>query len=78
MATSVPVPMAMPRSACASAGASLTPSPTTATCWPSRLERAHDVDLLAREHAGDDAVDADRGRHRVGGLLPVAGDHDRA
>ena len=28
MATSVPVPMAMPTSACASAGASLMPSPT--------------------------------------------------
>ena len=31
MATSVPVPMAMPTSACASAGASLMPSPTIAT-----------------------------------------------
>ena len=35
MATSVPVPMAMPRSACASAAASFTPSPTMATTWPS-------------------------------------------
>src|SRR5258705_7430875 len=31
---SVPVPMAMPRSACASAGASLIPSPTNATRRP--------------------------------------------
>ena len=38
IATSVPVPMAMPTSACASAGASLTPSPAIATIWPSRLE----------------------------------------
>ena len=38
MATSVPVPIAMPTSAAASAGASLTPSPVTATtsCWASR------------------------------------------
>ncbi len=35
MATSVPAaPMAMPTSAAASAGASLTPSPTMATVWP--------------------------------------------
>ena len=34
-ATSVPAPMAMPRSACASAGASLTPSPTIAVNLPS-------------------------------------------
>ena len=33
-ATSVPPPMAMPRSAWASAGASLSPSPTMATRWP--------------------------------------------
>ena len=35
IATSVPVPMAMPTSACASAGASLMPSPTIATVFPS-------------------------------------------
>ena len=35
MATSVPAPMAMPRSACASAGASLMPSPIIATRWPA-------------------------------------------
>src|SRR5690606_1180943 len=34
MATSVPVPMAMPTSAAASAGASLMPSPAMATCRP--------------------------------------------
>jgi hypothetical protein len=35
IATSVPVPMAMPTSALASAGASLIPSPTIATFLPS-------------------------------------------
>ena len=36
--TSVPViPMAMPMSACLSAGASLTPSPVIPTTWPLRL-----------------------------------------
>ena len=34
MATSVPVPIAMPTSARASAGASLMPSPAIATTWP--------------------------------------------
>ena len=35
MATSVPEPSAIPTSACARAGASLTPSPTIATSSPS-------------------------------------------
>ena len=39
MATSVPVPIARPRSAWASAGASLTPSPTIATTRPSACRR---------------------------------------
>src|SRR6266550_6872814 len=39
IATSVPVPIARPRSACASAGESLTPSPTIATRWPSACSR---------------------------------------
>ncbi|MNT22252.1 hypothetical protein D3C72_1576310 [compost metagenome] len=39
MATSVPVPMAMPTSAWARAGASLMPSPTMATFWPSAWKR---------------------------------------
>jgi len=34
MAMSVPVPMAMPRSACAKAGESFIPSPTIATLFP--------------------------------------------
>ena len=39
IATSVPVPIAMPTWACASAGASLTPSPTMATTRPSACNR---------------------------------------
>ena len=40
MATSVPAPMAMPRSAATSAGASFTPSPIMATRRPSRCRRS--------------------------------------
>ena len=40
MATSVPAPIAIPRSAWASAGASLTPSPTIATLRPLRCSSA--------------------------------------
>ena len=39
IAISVPVPIAIPRSACASAGASLTPSPTNATLRPNAWRR---------------------------------------
>ncbi|MNX94005.1 hypothetical protein D3C86_1262200 [compost metagenome] len=39
MATSVPVPRAMPTSAWASAGASLMPSPTMPTVWPASWSR---------------------------------------
>ena len=39
------------------------------------LELAHDVDLLARKHLGDDAVDADGLRNCLRGGLAVAGDH---
>ena len=52
MATSVPVPMAMPRSAWARAAASLTPSPTIATTRPAPAA-ADDVDLVRGQHVGD-------------------------
>ena len=74
MATSVPVPMAMPRSDWARAGASFTPSPIAATRRPSACSRAHDVDLLAREHFGDDLVDPHLGvrpRGRCASRSPV-------
>ena len=40
IATSVPLPIAMPRSACARAGASLMPSPTMATTLPRACSSA--------------------------------------
>ncbi len=48
MATSAPVPMAIPTSAWASAGASLMPSPTIATTWPRPCSR----DTIAAFSAG--------------------------
>ncbi len=47
MATSVPVPMAMPTSARASAGASLMPSPAMATVRPSACRRSTRASLSA-------------------------------
>ena len=41
------------------------------------LELAHDVDLLAGQHLGDDPVDADGRGDRVRGVLTVARDHHR-
>ena len=53
LATSVPlIPMAMPMSACFSAGASLTPSPVMATTSPRRLERLDDPQLVLRARRG--------------------------
>ena len=64
MATSVPVPMAMPRSAGASAGASLMPSPTMATdpaiAWSARTRSALSP---GRTSAMTRRVDADLARH---------------
>ena len=42
---------------------------------PAGLELAHDVDLARRQHAGDDAVDADLRRRRPGRPRSVAGRH---
>ena len=55
MATSVPAPMAMPRSACASAGASLTPSPTIATNLPSSCSCLTSSALSCGQDLGEDA-----------------------
>jgi hypothetical protein len=78
MATSVPEPIAMPTSACASAGASLMPSPHGHHA-AGRLERLHLGRLAVGQHPRHDAVDLarrrDQPRDRVGGLLVVAGDH---
>ena len=59
MATSVPVPMAMPTAAWASAGASLMPSPAIATRPAFALQLLNDLALLRRQHLGDDLVDAE-------------------
>jgi hypothetical protein len=51
MATSVPVDMAMPTSAAASAGASLMPSPTMATTRRPGAQRTRPA-LSLRQHLG--------------------------
>ena len=78
IATSVPVPIASPRSACASAGASLTPSPTIATTRPSACSRRTTSALSAGQHLGDHLVDADLGGDGARGRLVVAGQQHRA
>ena len=77
MATSVPVPIAMPRSACASAGASFTPSPTMATTSPLACKRRTSAALSPGSTPDDDAVDADLGGHGPGLGAAVAGDQYR-
>src|SRR3974390_1946559 len=66
MATSAPVPIAMPTCACASAGASL---------MLKRLDRAC---LLIGQHLGDHLVDAELAADRLGGHAAVAGQHHNA
>ena len=79
MATSVPVPMASPRSAWASAAASLTPSPTIATT-PSSCSRRTTSTLSSGSTSAIDVVggDADLGGDRDGGPPVVAGEQHRA
>ena len=79
IATSVPVPIARPRSAWASAGASLTPSPTIATTRPSRLQARDDVGLVGGQDLGDD-LGRSRPRPPTGSAVVsvVAGQQDRA
>ena len=66
--------MAMPTSACASAGASLMPSPAIATRAPLGLQALDHRRLLLGQHVGFDVVDADGARHGLGGvrLSPVS------
>ena len=77
-ATSVPAPMAMPTSAVASAGASLTPSPTIATLPAALLEAPDGGRLVGRQHLRGNLVDAESARDRIGDGLAVAGDHRHA
>ena len=76
IATSAPVPMAMPTSAAASAGASLTPSPAIATTRPSRRSFSITALLAVGQHLGLDLGDAELSRHRHRGGAVVAGQHD--
>ena len=79
IATSVPEPMAMPRSACASAAASLTPSPTMATVAPAACSFRTASTLPSGQDARKDVVraDPDGGRHLRGHGGVVAGQQDR-
>src|SRR5215207_8384051 len=84
IATSVPVPIATPTSDWASAGASLIPSPTIATSFPSSCSRRTSEALILREHLGEDALDGggrfllDRVRDRDdAGGTSVEGREDR-
>src|SRR5579885_1874878 len=77
IATSVPVPMAMPTSEAASAGASFTPSPAIATTRPS-AEFLDDLAFLLRQYLGFDLLNAEPVCDRLGGGTVVAGQHDDA
>ena len=56
--------MAMPTSACASAGASLIPSPAIATHLALTLETLHDFGFLRRQHVGFDLDRSHEPGHR--------------
>ena len=75
IATSVPVPIAMPTWAWARAGASLMPSPAIATTRPSAW-RFLIVSLFCWQHLGDHFIDAQLPRHGLGRAPAVAGQHD--
>ena len=70
--------MAMPTSAAASAGASLTPSPAIATTRPAALQRCTTALFCVGQHLGLDLGDAEPARHRLGRGAVVAGQHDDA
>ena len=73
----VPVCMATPTSAWASAGASLVPSPHMATSLPSLL-LADQRELVLRRGLGEEIVDAAFGGDGRRGQRIVAGDHHGA
>ena len=75
MATSVPVPIAMPTSAAASAGASLMPSPAIATTPPFRLEPRTTSALRSGQHLGVDALMPSLRADGLGRVAVVAGQH---
>ena len=75
LAACVPVFIATATSACASAGASLVPSPVIATMRPLGLVVADQLQLRLGRGLGEEVVDAGLGRDRGGGEPVVAGDH---
>ena len=77
IATSAPVPIAIPTSARARAGASLIPSPTIATMRPAAWSRSTTSALSAGQHVGEDPMGRDpdlarRPRRRWPRPSPVA------
>ena len=70
-------PIAIPTSAAASAGASLTPSPTiTVTAFPRSARTAGD--LVGRGLLGGDLVEAQHGADLLGRRGTVTGEHHQA
>ena len=77
IATSVPVPMASPTSAAASAGASLMPSPTMPTRAAFGLQPADLVGLVLGQHLGQHPAHARPGAAMAAAVRGVvAGEHD--
>ena len=74
-AMSVPVPIAMPTWAPASAGASLMPSPTIATVRPRARSSATIARLVLGPHLREHALDAELARDRSRGAVAIAGHH---
>ena len=74
MATSAPDPMAIPRSACASAGASLMPSPTMATRRPPACSLRISSTFGLRQRLRHHVLDAGLAGDGFGHLAPVAGE----
>ena len=77
-AACVPVFMATPTSACASAGASLVPSPVIATSLPFACSSRMSAHLGLGRGLGEKVVDAGLLRDGGGGARVVAGDHHGA
>ena len=75
MATSVPVPIAKPTSACVSAGRVVDAVAYHPHALAFELELLHLVRLILRQHLGEHAVDADAARDRICRPLVVAGNH---
>src|SRR5918996_6167792 len=74
IATSVPVPMAMPTWACARAGAPLTPSPAIATTLPSPWSRRM-TSAFCSGRTSANVVEPKGASDRLGGDAGVAGQH---